>query len=281
MDRKSFLPGAGEKRLDRFLDTLAAAARHPGEEPVHDLRVAIRRLLAFLDLAESIPGGEQPFPGELPSAMKALMRPLGRLRDAHVKLTRIEALGLSPPSDRCSRLYRLAVMSDADKWEEAVAHALRRARPDAFRKSYRAIRLSPLPPGKIETPALARLHAREAEVVRRADEYLASAGPEPLHKLRLAFKAYRYTAEAMASLLPGMTAKTGSHLHDFQTLLGDIHDLDLLLAESRHFREKVLGMPGTESRLEIAAGKARDESLILLERILHNGRGVAGLFAPR
>ncbi len=271
MSRKPFLPRAGEKRLDRFLCTLDDAARHPGEAAVHDLRVAIRRLLAFLELAEPMPGGKSPFPRDLHDGLKKLMRPLGRLRDAHVKLIRIEAIAPIARADPFARQYTLAVLSDSDKWEDEVVRSLRLADPGLFRKSYRAIPLSPLPPEAIGEPALAHLRRREAGVLRLAAAYLAAPGPEPLHALRLAFKAYRYTAEALSALLPGLSAETGARLHGFQTLLGDIHDCDVLLAEASHFREKVLNLPGGNSMLEREVGNARDESLKSLLEILQNG----------
>ncbi|HEY5997357.1 MAG TPA: CHAD domain-containing protein [Candidatus Deferrimicrobiaceae bacterium] len=279
MGRKGFLSKAGEKRLERFLGALDDATRHPGEEAVHDLRVAIRRMLAFLALAERLPGGEMPFPREFRTSLKALMRPLGRLRDAHVKLIRIGQF--VPHPGPCTRRYRIALLSDTDRWEETVARTLHRTRPGFLRKAFRAIPLSPLPLHALEESALSQLRARETGVARLADDWLASPAPEPLHEMRIAFKAYRYTAEAMASLLPGMTGDAEARLHAFQTLLGDIHDFDVLLADAGHFREKVLELPDLRSDLEEAVAAAREESLAKLLDMLQNARGGAGLFALR
>jgi CHAD domain-containing protein len=278
MRARSFLHKAGRKRLERLLVALEAAARRPVEGPVHDLRVAIRRLLAFLALAEGLAGGAPPLHRPLPDALDALMRPLGRLRDAHVKLLRIRAL--APHADPCTRQYWLAVLSDSEKWEAAVARTLAGTDPRTFRKAFGALPLSPLPEEAIGAAALAQLQARESDAARLAAAFLEDRTARSLHALRLAFKRYRYTAEALSSLLPGLSAEAGSGMHGFQTLLGDIRDCDVLLAESRRFREKVLEMPGAACALEIAVAAARDEYLKTLLGILQHGKGIEALFVP-
>jgi CHAD domain-containing protein len=67
--------------------------------------------------------------------------------------------------------------------------------------------------------------------------------------MRLAFKQYRYSVEVLAPLFPSVTPDTMERLHAFQAMLGDIHDLDVILAEAAHFRRRVLGA-GNESCLE-------------------------------
>lgn len=274
-----FLPEAGAKRLRRLLAALRRAAGNPGEEAVHDLRVAIRRMLAFLDLAAPLSGGERPHPPEPKRTLLRLMRPLGRLRDAHVKLLRLKAL--APTADPGTRLYALAVRSDAEKWERLAARALTRAKPARIRKAFRALPLSPRPAADLETPALAILRAREAEVARIAEEHLGDPSPDSLHELRLAFKAYRYTAEALSPLLPGLTPEAGDRLHAFQTLLGDLHDFDVLLAEAARFRLRVLGSPGPALDIETAVESVRRDSDHALLEMLRGGEGVSGLFRLR
>ena len=277
MGRKPFLRKAGEKRLGRFLAALKSAARSPGEKAVHDLRVAIRRLFAFLDLAESLTALDRPFSREMFEELAALMRPLGRLRDTHVKILRLQAF--TPLAGQVTWQYALAVQNDVEKWETAVLKALKLARRNPFPEALHALPISPAPAKTLGKAAMAQLHARETEVTRLAGTFRRVRSPESLHALRLAFKRYRYTAEALATLLPGLTDETGARLNDFQTLLGDIHDFDVMLADVARFRVKVLGLPGHESGFETALAAARNESLESLHLILQ--KGTAELFAER
>jgi CHAD domain-containing protein len=67
--------------------------------------------------------------------------------------------------------------------------------------------------------------------------------------MRLAFKKYRYSVEVLAPLFPSITEETLERLHAFQTLLGDLHDLDVVLKEAEYFRRRVLEID-SESVLE-------------------------------
>lgn len=277
MGRYPLLAEVGDKRLGRFLSAFDKAARHPREAPVHDLRVAIRRLLAFIDLAEGLAHGKQPFPSEPASTLKRLMKPLGRLRDAQVKILRLGAL--APLADPVTWRYALAVASDADRQLAVVARALALKTPSGVRRAFRALPLSPLPAGDLGERAFPLLVEREAEAARLADRFLDNRTPEALHELRLAFKAYRYTAEALSDLLAGPAGEAGSRCHDFQTLLGDIHDFDVMLEEFRRFRGKVLGIPGGGNDIEKVLVRERAAKIASLLSILRDGNGIRALFA--
>jgi CHAD domain-containing protein len=265
LPKAPFLARVGRKRLDRFLDCLRAAAKRPAEAEVHDLRVSIRRLLAFLELAAGMPGAPPP-PPDLPRALRSLMRPLGRLRDAHVKLIHLSAL--CPAVEPESWKYVLSVKGDEERWEAVVTDTLGVSDRDRFRARFGAIRFSSLPKGNLRSPALSLLLRREREVDRRIADFRRERTPESLHSLRLAFKAYRYSAEAMAPFLPDFTPEAEARLHDLQTLLGDIRDFDLLLAAVRRFREKVLGLRPGGGDIAAAVGAERKRKLRRLHALL-------------
>lgn len=105
--------------------------------------------------------------------------------------------------------------------------------------------------GEIGILAGRRLRVLEKEVAKYRKAALDPAHPEALHRMRLAFKKYRYTAEIFLPLFPKAREETAKRLHDFQTLLGTIHDCDVILAEAASFRRDLLGRE-TECTLEIA-----------------------------
>jgi len=87
---------------------------------------------------------------------------------------------------------------------------------------------------------------------------LDPSNPEALHRMRLAFKKYRYAWEVLEPLLPRAPRNGGKRLHDFQTLLGTIHDCDVILVDVRSFREGCLGEKA-ECALETAVRALRSE----------------------
>ena len=91
----------------------------------------------------------------------------------------------------------------------------------------------------------------EREVSKHRKAALDPAHPEALHRMRLAFKKYRYAAEVLLPLFPKATEETAKRLHAFQTLLGTIHDCDVILAEAASFRRDILGRR-RNATLEIA-----------------------------
>ena len=258
MEAAAFLAGSGRNRSARFRECLLRAAANPAsDKAVHDLRVAIRRVLAWIAARDALLGPD-PRLRELRRSLKALLSPLGKLRDAHVKRDWIRSV--VPEGDDPSYLYAVQVASDVLRWEARV-----RMRLGA--QSTRRLRV-PSPKGfdgrggrrKAAVHAAEFLGELEREVSKHRKAALDPAHPEALHRMRLAFKKYRYTAEVLLPLFPKATkdTDTAKRLHDFQTLLGTIHDCDVILAEAAAFRRDILGRK-TECALEVAFRAFREK----------------------
>ncbi len=256
MEAESFLAEAGRARIDLFRNRLRRAAADPvSEEAIHDLRVSIRRVLAWIDVREALLGPDRDLRAAR-SSLKALMTPLGKLRDAQVKRDLIRTI--LPNGDEPSYLYAILVASDVGRWEERVRRLL-------GRKSARRIRV-PLPwprigrgTGADVAVAGSRHLAMLARAVRKHRKgALDASNPEALHRMRLAFKKYRYAAELFYPLFP-RAGKTVAKRHQaFQTLLGTIHDCDVILVGVRSFRDGCLGEKA-ECALETAVRSLRSE----------------------
>ena len=256
MEATAFLEDSGRTRATRFREQLKRASADPtGDEAIHDLRVAIRRLLAWITVRTALLGPDIRL-RESRSSLKQLMTPLGKLRDAHVKRDWIRKI--VPEGDEPSYLYALQVASDVLRWESRVRTLL-------GARTTRRLRV-PLPGGagglggRLEASILAPdlLGKLMREVSKHRDAALDPAHPEALHRMRLAFKKYRYVAEVLLPLFPKATEETSKRLHAFQTLLGTIHDFDVILAEARSFRRDILGVP-KESTVETAFQRLREE----------------------
>jgi CHAD domain-containing protein len=256
LEAAGFLAETGRARIDLFRKRLRWAASDPAsEEAIHDLRVSIRRVLAWIAVREALLGPNRDLRAAR-SSLKAVMSPLGKLRDAHVKRDVIRTI--LPNGDEPSYLYAILVASDVGRWEERVRRLL-------GRKSARRIRV-PLPMagtgGDSGPKASSQASRHLAKLGRAVDRHrkgaLDPSNPEALHRMRLAFKKYRYAWEVLEPLLPRAVRNGGKRLQDFQTLLGTIHDCDVILVNVRSFRDGYLGGK-TECALETAVRALRSE----------------------
>jgi CHAD domain-containing protein len=275
LEATAFLEESGRTRATRFREQLKRASADPTEdEAIHDLRVAIRRVLAWIAVRNALLGPDRRLQ-EARSSLKTLMDPLGKLRDAHVKRDWI--LQTVPEGDDPSYLYALHVASDVLRWESRVRKGL-------GERSTRRLRV-PLPRGagglgdRLEAAILAPelLGRLEREVSKHREAALDPAHPEALHRMRLAFKKYRYTAEVLLPLFPKATEETAKRLHAFQTLLGTIHDFDVILEEAGAFRRGILGLEA-ESALETAFRRLREEKSLELQAVAGTPDSLAGVF---
>ncbi|HWS15956.1 MAG TPA: CHAD domain-containing protein [Candidatus Methylomirabilis sp.] len=256
MEAAAFLAEAGRARIALFRKRLRRAAADPSsEEAIHDLRVSIRRVLAWIAVREALLGPDRDLRSAR-SSLKALMSPLGKLRDAHVKRDLIRTI--LPEGDEPSYLYAVLLAGDVRRREEKVGKLL-------GRRSARRIRV-PLPrtrTGRGSGADASVAGSRHLSMLGRAVRKhrigaLDPSNPEALHRMRLAFKKYRYAAEVFYPLFP-RAGKTVAKRHQaFQTLLGTIHDCDVILPDVRSFREGTLGETA-ECALETAVRALRSE----------------------
>ena len=208
--------------MERVLKELEKVRTSPDPDAVHDLRVALRRCRSLAAVMEEV--DPDPAWPEMRKLGRKLFRQLGELRDTQVledwvkKLASdgdpvqkrlLAHLGKNESEEREAGL-RAAAKFDQKAWK-AHEHALRRR-----------VRIVPLNSLAGESLALERmLAAKELHL-----HALRTERPEPWHALRIGVKRYRYTME---SLLPELHEKWGDDLKHVQDLLGEVHDLDVLV----------------------------------------------------
>ncbi len=274
MDAAAFLAGSGKDRIDRFRVRLQRAAGDPAsEEAIHDLRVSIRRLLAWVDVWEGLVG-PAPELRYVRASLKRLLSPLGKLRDAHVKRDGIRKL--VPAGDDPSYLYAVLVASDVLRWEREGRRLLREKWPARIRIAVPERGAEREAGGDVAGGARRLLAGSAREVARHREDALDPGNPEALHRMRLAFKKHRYAWELFAPLFPDAGDAVAKRLQAFQTLLGTIHDCDVVLAEARSFMKGLHGHRG-KSDIEAAFGKLRKEKFQEFRRVAGTARGLAGI----
>jgi len=207
--------------MSRVLEECDRASLAFAADPVHDLRVAIRRCRSLAD--GIIPIDPDRRWKQLKKNAKKLFSALGDLRDVHVMVEWVAKL--FPADDTVGHTLLAFARAEEDRRKQMAREELDSFDRKAWSQLERALpaRLSALRPGHIVFKHLALERWTEAhELHRRAMRSRSAAG---LHQARIGIKRLRYTVE---NFLPRQHADWGRDLKEMQDLLGEIHDLDVL-----------------------------------------------------
>jgi len=210
----------------RALEECDKASQDFAADPVHDLRVAIRRCRSLADGFLSV--DPDPEWKQMKKLGKSLFSSLGELRDTQVMMEWVAKLSEDHDSVRHKLLHTLAHKETAQK--AAAQEALR----NFDRKRWLTLNTNlakrtgkvPLEGLVFQHLALERLLDAQA-LHRQALKNRTQAG---YHQLRIGIKRFRYTVE---NFLPQRHEKWAPDLRELQDALGEVHDLDVLRAAIR------------------------------------------------
>lgn len=254
-----------EHWMERVLQELDKAAEEMAADPVHDLRVAIRRCRSIGEAFRDVDW--HPAWQKMRKAGKAVFAPLGELRDAQVMLEWIEKLGAS--SDPALSAIHVLVLDRERLLKDKVSAELR----DFDRTRWRSLakvltkRAAQIAPGSpvFEYMALERWH-RARELHRNA---LRNRSKASYHQLRIGLKKFRYIIE---NFLPERLEQWGHDLKQLQDLLGEVHDLDVLW--DTFLQSGQLSDPAVRARLQIRISDERKP------RVINYRKKMAGKDSP-
>jgi exopolyphosphatase/guanosine-5'-triphosphate,3'-diphosphate pyrophosphatase len=222
-----------------------------GADPVHDLRVCLRRCRSLADGVMAL----DPDPNwkAMKKAGKRLFQRLGDLRDVHVMMEWIEKLYPAEASAENARVERallpalpqaessnellpnsadpaadalLKILAAREREQELEAHA---ALEEFDRKLWRQwskslpARAARLRPG---SPLFKHLALERWAAARELhNQALRNRSQVALHALRIGLKRFRYIVE---NFLPAEHKAWSNDLKAMQDVLGEVHDLDVL-----------------------------------------------------
>jgi CHAD domain-containing protein len=207
----------------RVLEEADKARQDFAPDPVHDLRVAIRRCRSMADGFLSV--DPDPAWRQMKKLGKGLFASLGDLRDTQVMMEWIEKLSAEDDPLRHILLASLRQKEAALKLvAEGAVSNFDRKRWTALndKLAERATRV-PLEGPVFQYLALERWH--EAYELHRTA--LRNRSAVAYHQLRIGIKRFRYTVE---NFLPEHHQRWSRDLRDLQDALGEVHDFDVLWA---------------------------------------------------
>ena len=223
-------------RWKSYRERLETCWKRPSEEAVHELRVAIRRLLSQFDLLECVTPDRQP--QKVRRMLKRQLQLLGPLRDIHVQRVFIEEQLAKFPElsllrrqldHRERRLIKSTALQvnhfktkKPDKWIRAILADLGRDSTGLSKRD--------------RMKALAVRHALEAfaevVVLRRLIDL---SDLRTIHSTRIAFKKFRYIVEFLPSELTGLVKRDLRKLAYYQRKMGNIQDIVVIQASIKDF----------------------------------------------
>lgn len=205
----------------RVLKQRKRASKELAPEHVHDLRTALRRCLSLEDaLSEFDP---HPNGKKMKRAAKRLLKSLSGLRDSDVLLEWLEKLEVA--KDATGAQLRKSIEDERESFKTNAAAALKNFDPQKWKSwtSELTPRADSFLPDSLELRYIAlerwqRAYERHRFAVR-------SRSKIGYHRARAALKKLRYTVE---NFLPTLKAPWGDEPKQLQSLLGEVHDLDVL-----------------------------------------------------
>jgi CHAD domain-containing protein len=202
-------------------------------EPVHDARVAMRRMRTLLRaFRKHLPDGSRQ---EIEEMMVNISEELGPVRDLDEWVALLESAPIRAAVKR-SRLFP-AYLRHHQQQRQLVHATVRRCFRGAHFASQRLkinlllrVELPRLiktePPGSLPKFAAKQLDKAMRRVVKN-ERLRHSRSPRKLHELRITLRKARYLAEFFGPVLGPDTVKLAKRLHGVERVLGRIHDIDL------------------------------------------------------
>jgi CHAD domain-containing protein len=233
LDAHQLLLAALESGWKNYRLELKRCQAEFSNEAVHDLRVATRRILALLQLMHSI--SPRPRLQKMMRIFKEQLDEFDDLRDTQVILAELSEI-----------LHELPQLEGFQKYLQYMEEKLLRT----LRKKIKKFEISELAKRVRKTHEAIQSEENEqlgTDMLQAVDDaYLLTkirlgwvdpARPATIHRVRIAFKSFRYMVEILYPLLEGFPVENLKRMNDYQSRMGEIQDTEVFVQTFAEYSE--------------------------------------------
>jgi CHAD domain-containing protein len=222
----------------RYRKRLKRCQERFSQDAVHDVRVETRQLLSTIELLGAFVPERDIWKAR--RALKHHLDTFDRLRDTQVQLTYVGRMAGTFPDahafydwlrDREARFTRTTRKAVKHIKTKRLGRGLAAFEKEIRRQRKRITRERAF---AIVQRAMNQAFARVAQLCRR----VRAGDTKTIHRTRIAFKRFRYMVEALSPLLPAVTEDHRRAMRGYQCMMGDIQDMEVLLAALDKFVQK-------------------------------------------
>ena len=220
-----FLLEALDKRWKNYRAELKRCREEFSNEAVHDLRIAARRMLAIIRLLNSI--SPRPRLQKLNRAFKDQLDEFDNLRDTQVILAEISETLQEFPQLQEFQDYLQGV-------EKSLLKTLRKKLKviDLFDVSKRIRRMRESLKAESNGDLVSQILQAVDDsflITKQRQNWINPAQAATIHRVRIAFKTFRYMVEIVHPLLRNFPFENLKQMHDYQVLMGEIQDMEVIM----------------------------------------------------
>ena len=236
MNAQPLLMDSLNTRWDVYKAELKTCRQEFSEAAVHDFRVATRRLLSALDLLRTVI--QDPRIQKMRRALKDQLDNLDDLRDTQVLLADLSDLSYAIHETPALQSFQEHLQRREKKILRAAHKEIKSLKLHSLSKRIQKLNktIETLEKDDLDTSLFSAVDEAYAIVIQRY-ALIDPGQPATIHRLRIAFKKFRYMIEAIYPILPNPPAEYLKRMHQYQASMGDIQDMEVALQELADFNE--------------------------------------------
>ncbi len=225
---------AFDDHWDDYRKQLKAARHEISEDSIHDLRVSARRMQALSGIIRGLDA--HPRVKKLRRFIRKQLNELDDLRDTQVMVQEAQQRVASVPQLAPFSAYLQVRSGDL---AGTAQKDLRKSQPSVLKPRIKKIR------------KVVKKHSDDSDLVERLLEAVDKAhrktrgrfdkldanDPNTVHRVRIAFKEFRYMVEVVQPFLPGYPEDYPGKMHDYQDAMGKVHDTTVLLEALKEYKQ--------------------------------------------